>query len=315
VQVISGGGGERVGGREVVPPANESGGAEQLSVKVVSRGSEWRCEVCMVMNKGESGKCVCCEATRPTQGEHAPTAAAAAGAAAAAAAITAGVAASGPVLASSKGGSGFQFPISTSRGSGFQFPVSGNSEPTGREGGREGGREVGCGGVVTHAATASGKRRERDEEDDVTDEDDRGDTPVVKRGRGAGVVGRMAHGQKEREDAEKEREDALVKRGRDGRVADEEREREDVTVPRVIGSPRLLSYSFLATDLEAATSFLQEVAGMEVRGHEDHYQTLTGGLSNAFNGSNEARYHQTIMHTRIWLACACIAAVRTAYKC
>ena len=307
----------------MVPPANESGGAEQLSVKVVSRGSEWRCEVCMVMNKGESGKCVCCEATRPTQGEHAPTTAAAAGAAAAsaasAAAITAGVSASGPVLASSKGGSGFQFPISTSRGSGFQFPVSGNTEPTGREGGTEGGREAGCGGVVTHAATASGKRRERDEEDDVTDEDDRGDTPVVKRGRGAGVGGRVADGETEREDGAKEREDAVVKRGRgaggeDGRVADEEREREDVAVPRVIGSPRLLSYSCLATDLEAATSFLQEVAGMEVRGHEDHYQTLTGGLSNAFNGSNEARAHQTIMHTRILLACACIAAVRTAYK-
>jgi hypothetical protein len=159
--------------------------------------------------------------------------------------------------------------------------------------------------VVTHAATASGKRRERDEEDDVTDEDDRGDTPVVKRGRGAEVGGRVA-------DGEKEREDAVVKRGRgagveDGRVADEMREGEDVTVPRVIGSPRLLSYSCLATDLEAATSFLQEVAGMEVRGHEDHYQTLTGGLSNAFNGSNEARDHQTIMHTRILLACACIA--------
>jgi len=69
---------------------------------------------------------------------------------------------------------------------------------------------------------------------------------------------------------------------------------ETAVVPRVMGSPRLLGYSFLATDIEAATSFLQEVAGMQVRGHQDHFQSLEGGLG--FDGRVEAAdWSKTLM--------------------
>jgi len=33
-------------------------------------------------------------------------------------------------------------------------------------------------------------------------------------------------------------------------------------------------YSCIVTDLEATTSFLQEVAGMHVRSHQDYFQSL-----------------------------------------
>ena len=61
---------------------------------------------------------------------------------------------------------------------------------------------------------------------------------------------------------------------------------ENAEVPRVLGSPRLLGYSCLTTDLEAATAFLQEVAGMHVRRHDDYFQTPDGGLG--YDGRSEA---------------------------
>ena len=67
-------------------------------------------------------------------------------------------------------------------------------------------------------------------------------------------------------------------------------------MPRVLGSPRLLSYSCLVTDLEAATNFLQQVAGMEVCRHEDYHQTLDGGLG--FGGRNGGLRFSCVFHQR-----------------
>jgi len=186
---------------------------------------EWRCDVCMVTNKGEVSKCVCCEGLRPIQS----TSAAPSGVSASASIPTAAAGFGIGLSSTSPGGGGVDGAGVVAAGSGgsdgFQFPISVNNKNVfGRAAVAGVGKVVG----ISQTAKSASRRRRREEEED-TDEEDRVDTPVMKR-RGMGVG-----------------DNAGAANNGIGvsplNAEDDAQERERAVVPRVFGSPRLLSYS------------------------------------------------------------------------
>jgi len=266
-------------------PAN-AGGLSAISAGTVS-SKQWRCTVCMVANDADKSKCVCCEANRPadapdtqlatggaTTAEASERKLAPATAAHAAewrcetcmvmntakattcvcceaarpggtAALSTAAAPAPPPEAAAAAPSSAAASAAGAAG-GFHFPVKMGKQPS---------------AGFAPPAEGAGKGRRRlspiPEEPDAT-------SPHAKR---RGV------------DEPAERQASLVVRETGAAASDQA-----AVMPRVLGSPRLLSYSCLVTDLEAATNFLQEVAGMEVCRHEDYHQTLDGGLG--FGGRN-----------------------------
>ena len=251
----------------------------------------------MVANAADKKKCVCCESDRPAD---VPGAIGGGGGTS----IGEGLGGAQPSSAGLAGfvGSVGSAPTGGAGGTGFKFPVV-LKPPAGSS------SEVGVGdvGAGSGVEAGPGKRRydREEEEEEDTDDTSKSDAPAVKR---RGMYSPSAHTHthslthslslslshthslththigtgrvvalQQLSDPEQVRGESASEWTRGGETA---------VVPRVMGSPRLLGYSFLATDIEAATSFLQEVAGMQVRGHQDHFQSLEGGLG--FDGRVDA---------------------------
>lgn len=235
-----------------------------LSGLAASKEGEWRCDTCMVMNKNDASKCVCCEALRPTSSA---AAAIASSPPASASAATGGAAdwrcgtcmvmnkaeaskcvcceATRPTNTAASTGSLAAAPSSPAPAAGgFQSPAPQLSEQP----------------LVKSARPGEGRRLS------PIPEDEQGQSRPDSKRRGVDLIATGAASDASRSDDKG--------RGTAGAPV----------APRVLGSPRLLSYSCLVTDLEAATCFLREVAGMEVCRHEDYHQTFDGGLG--FNGRN-----------------------------
>jgi len=220
---VSEGGSEGEGGKGMGMGGSHFG--EERAASSARGREEWRCDVCMVTNKGEVSKCVCCEGLRPIQS----TSAAPSGVSASASIPTAAAGFGIGLSSTSPGGGGVDGAGVVAAGSGgsdgFQFPISVNNKNVfGRAAVAGVGKVVG----ISQTAKSASRRRRREEEED-TDEEDRVDTPVMKR-RGMGVGDNSG----------------AANNGigvSPVNAEDDAQERERAVVPRVFGSPRLLSYS------------------------------------------------------------------------